>query len=96
MLSVAVPVLFNRIVCDELVVFTRCARKLRLVGERFTLGAPEPVPVPVRLTVCGLPVTLSVTVIVPVRVPAAVGVKVTVIVHVPAGATEAGQLLVWL
>ena len=33
--------------------------KVRLVGERLTAGA---VPVPVRLTLCGLPVALSVRV----------------------------------
>lgn len=38
-------------------------------------------PVPVSVTVCGLPVALSVNVIVPVRVPAAVGVKVMWNVH---------------
>ena len=40
------------------------------------------VPVPVRLTVCGLPPALSVMVKVPVRAPATVGVNVTLIVQV--------------
>jgi len=40
------------------------------------------VPVPVRLTVCGLPPALSVMVKFPVRAPAAVGVNVTLIVQV--------------
>ena len=45
-------------------------------------------PIPVNAIVCGLPVALSVTVIAPVAEPATVGVKITVIVHVPATATE--------
>src|SRR6266576_3761149 len=40
------------------------------------------VPVPVRLTICGLPPALSVMVKFPVRAPAAVGVNVTLIVQV--------------
>lgn len=39
-------------------------------------------PVPVRLEVCGLPVALSATLSVPVRVPTAVGVNTTLIVQV--------------
>jgi hypothetical protein len=43
---------------------------------------------------CGLPKPVEVTVIAPVRVPAAVGVKVTVMVQVPPCASVAGQLFV--
>jgi len=60
----------------------------------MALGA---IPVPERVTVWGLPVALSVTVIVPGWLPAAVGVKVTLIVQVPFTARVdglAGQLLV--
>ena len=39
---------------------------------------------------------MSVTETAPVRAPAAVGVKVTEIVQVPAAATDAPQVLVWL
>ena len=67
--------------------------KVRLVGEKVTAGA---VPVPVNETVCGLPLALSVTETAPVREPVAVGAKVTEIVQVPATATEAPQVLVWL
>ena len=35
------------------------------------------------MSVCGLPLSLSVTVSVPVRAPVAVGVKVRLMVHVP-------------
>ena len=56
-----------------------------------TAGA---VPVPVRLTVCGLPVALSVRVTAAVRVPLAVGVKVTLIVQLAPAATELPHVLV--
>ena len=65
--------------------------KVRLVGEMLTAGA---VPVPVRLTLWGLPVALSVTVRAVLRVPLAAGVKVTLIVQLAPAATELPQLLV--
>ena len=50
---------------------------------------------PVRLTVCGLPLALSLTASVAVRVPAAVGVNVMLIAQAaPPGGTDAPQLLV--
>jgi hypothetical protein len=66
--------------------------KLKLVGAKLVLGA---IPVPERATVCGLPVALSVTVVVPGWLPAAVGVKVTLMEQLAPAATEAGQVLVW-
>jgi len=66
--------------------------KAKLVGKKLVLGAT---PVPVRATVCGLPVALFVTVIVPGWLPMAVGVKVTVIVQLAPAATELPQVLVW-
>jgi len=65
MLSTEVPVLLNLTVFDELVVLICWPLKIRLVGERLTVVGPEVVPVPVRMTVCGLPVALSVNVTVP-------------------------------
>ena len=62
------------------------------MGKKLTLDAT---PVPVRATVWGLPVALSVMVIVPGWLPVAVGVKVTVMVQLAAGATEVPQVLVW-
>ena len=47
-----------------------------------------------RLTDCGLPLALSVTIIVPVCVPVDVGVKVTLMVHCPPAVTEVPQVLV--
>ena len=66
--------------------------KVRVVGAKLALDAA---PVPERATVCGLPVALSVTVIVPGRLPAAVGVKVTLMEQLAPAATEAPQVLVW-
>ena len=68
-------------VFDELVVLICWMLKVRLVGDRLTVVAPPLVPVPVRLTVCGLPLALSVIVIVPFCAPVAVGVNVTLMVH---------------
>jgi hypothetical protein len=56
-----------------------------------------PTPVPLRLTVWGVFTALSVTVMVPVRVPEAVGVKLMVILQLaPAPSVDGlmGQLLV--
>jgi hypothetical protein len=65
----------------------------RLYGERVTGTA---IPDPVRLTLWGLPLALSVTVSDAVRVPAADGVNVTPIMQ-PSCATRAlPQLLVWV
>jgi hypothetical protein len=53
------------------------------------------VPVPERVTVCGLPLALSATLSVAERVPLAEGVKVTLVVQLPPAATELPQVLVW-
>ena len=52
------------------------------------------VPVPLRLTVCGLLPALSVMLRVPVREPLAVGLKLTLIVQDALTATEAPHVLV--
>src|SRR4051794_28252395 len=64
--------------------------------ERLTTGAgvTGAVPVPVRLTLWGLPAASSVTVRAPERVPMAVGVNVTLMVQLPAAANGETQLLV--
>jgi thiol:disulfide interchange protein len=68
--------------------------KLKLGADKLTTGA---VPVPLKLTVCVLPVTpllLSVIVRAPVSAPVAVGEKVTLIVQEPLAGTLPPQLLV--
>src|SRR5713226_4780622 len=53
------------------------------------------VPIPVRLTDCGLPEALLVMLRVPLRLPDAVGVNVTLMVQFAPAVTELPQLLVW-
>jgi hypothetical protein len=65
--------------------------KERLVAERLATG---PLPVPVRLTLCGLPLALSVMLTEALRVPEAEGLKVTLIVQLAAAATELPHVLV--
>jgi hypothetical protein len=56
--------------------------KTTLFADRLTDGEPIARPVPERVIVCGLPVTLSLMVTAPARVPVVVGVNVTLIVQV--------------
>jgi hypothetical protein len=79
MLSGVLPRFVNVTVSIELLP-TGCAPKLRDVGERLTA-----VPVPLRLTVCGLFAALSLIESVAVRLPAAEGVKVTLSAQEPLG-----------
>ncbi len=88
----AFPVLVRVTACTALVVPSVWLGKVRLVVVRLTAGPP---PVPVRLTVWGLPVALSLTFNMAVRVPGAAGVKVTVIMQLAPAATVLPQLLVW-
>jgi hypothetical protein len=92
MFSTEVPVFVSVMVCAALVVFMSCPANTKLVGDKLT---PAATPVPDRVTVCGLPVALSVTVIVPGWLPVAVGVKVTLMEQLVPAATEAPQVLVW-
>lgn len=89
-----VPVLVKVMTCAGLVVPWFWLPKVRLVGERLT---PGPLPVPVRLTVCVLPVTLlvlSVMVNDAVRVPGSVGVNVTLIGQLLFAASELPHVVV--
>lgn len=66
MLSDAVPELVSVTDCAALVVFNVWLAKVRLVGDNDTAGLFGAAPVPVRFTVWGLPVALSVMVMEPV------------------------------
>jgi len=63
-----------------------CAPKLRDVAERLTA-----VPVPLRLTVCGLFAALSLIESVAVRLPVPEGVKVTLTVQLALGISAAPE-----
>jgi len=84
-----VPVLLNVIVCAALVVPTFWLPKARLVVE----NSREAMPVPVRLTVCGLLLALSEMLRKALRTPAWVGWNWSVIVQLAPGAKPAVQLL---
>ena len=90
-LKLAFPVLFRVTDCAPLVEATFWLLKVTLGGVTPANGA---VPMPVRFTVCGLPVALSVMVTEAERDPKAVGVKVTLIVQLLPAATGLPQVLV--
>jgi hypothetical protein len=92
-IKMASPVLLSVMVSGGLVVPTFCGPKVRLAGERLTTGTATPVPA--KLTVCGLPLALSVMVSVALRAPDAVGVNVTWIVQPDPAATLLLQAFVW-
>jgi hypothetical protein len=66
--------------------------KVRLVGERLTVGIPAPVPL--SATVCGEPVALSARLSEADAAPTAVGLKVTEMVHEALTASDVLQVLV--
>ena len=91
MLNTAFPVLLKITLSATLIVPTFWLPNVRLVGERLAVAAT---PVPVRLTICGLPAALSEMLTDAVRVPAAVGVNLTLIMQLLFVATELPQVLV--
>ena len=66
-----------------------------VAGLPEATASEKVIPSPVRLMVRGLPLALSVIVIVAVRVSVALGVKVTLIWHEPLAATDAPHVFVW-
>lgn len=95
MVSVPLPVLESVTVCAALAEFNVWLANVSELGETLATGVPAAAPVPVRLTVCGLPEELSVTLRLPVRVPAAVGVNFTLMLQFPPAAKELPHVLVW-
>jgi hypothetical protein len=84
----AFPVLVNVTDCGALAVPNGSAANAKLVGLRPTVGAGA-TPLPLRLTVWGVPTALSLTVRLAVRDPEAVGPNVTTIVQLPPAASVA-------
>ena len=89
--KVAEPVLLNVRFWAALVVPTSWLANVRLAGDNPAAGA---IPLPLRPTVCGLPLALSVTDRVPVRVPVAEGLKLTLIPQLAPALKPPPQLLV--
>src|ERR1035441_8173179 len=77
MLSKALPMLESVAVRGAVVKPAFSGPNARLCGERLTAGAWTPMPV--KLTVCGLPLALSAIVSEALRDPTAGGVNVTLI-----------------
>src|SRR6266566_5530746 len=97
MVRVPAPLSVSVTVWAALLVPTFCVLKLRLGGLRLTAGAGV-MPVPLKATLCGLPVALSASVRLALRAAATVGVKVTLTVQEAPAASVlglVGQLLVW-
>ena len=65
--------------------------KFKLDGEKET--AAGAIPVPLRVTVCGLPLALSVMETAPLALPLLCGVKVTLMTQLALGANALPQLL---
>ena len=87
--SDAVPLFVRVTARAPLVVPTVWLPKLTLVGLSVTAGA-ETTPVPLSVTVCGLPVALSVMLTLALRAPDAAGVKVTLMAQFAPAASVLG------
>src|ERR1700722_7743619 len=91
--NAAFPVLARVTGCAVAAVFKGSLGNVRLAGVRLATGAARVAPMPVRLMVCGLFRTLSLTVRVPLRVPEIVGVNVTLMEQLALAPNVVGQLL---
>jgi hypothetical protein len=91
--KVALPVLVRVTVCAPLVVPTVWLENVKPAGAKLTAGAAA-TPVPVKVTVFGLSLTLSEMLRIPLRVPVVVGVKTTLTVQFIPAATLVPQLFV--
>jgi hypothetical protein len=89
MLKVVVPTFVSVTVMAALVVPTVTDPKFKLVGKSFAV-----VPIPLRLTFCGLPAALSLTLSAALRVPVVVGLNVILIEQLAPAASELPQ--VWV
>ena len=85
--KVVAPTLVSVTIWAGLVAPMPTAPKFRLEGESLAV-----VPIPVRLTFCGLPAALSVTLSIAVRVPDAVGLNSTLMLQLAPAASELPQV----
>ena len=89
--SVPVPLLVRATDWLPLVVPSACPAKSKLPTLKLTAGTN---PVPLRLAVCGLPVALSLTLRMPVRVPPPVGLNETLMMQLAPDPREVPHVLV--
>jgi hypothetical protein len=85
------PVLVMVNVCAVLVVVTNWAGKLKVVALGLKTGGPAMMPVPVSITVCGLPGALDVMVMVPDAAPTAPGAKIRLSTQMPIAGMRTGM-----
>src|SRR5579871_2821770 len=93
MLSEAEPELAIVTLCGKPARSKLCAAKFRLVADRLTATAGVAVPVPVRVTACGLSGASPVMMTVPFRVPVAAGANIIWIGQLAAAGKVLGQAL---
>jgi hypothetical protein len=92
-MAALVPLL-NVTICAELVEPTAVAAKDTPAGAAVTVPVPlEPVAVPDKATLCGLPVPVSVNLSVALRAPATVGAKIMSVVQLAEAARLVPQVL---
>jgi hypothetical protein len=94
MFSVALPGFDSVIVWAAEVTFTVVLGNVSTLGVSTACGVGAAVPVPLRVTVWGEPVTLSATLTEAVKLATDAGVKVTEMVQVAAAASVAPQVVV--
>jgi hypothetical protein len=92
MFNVALPLLVMVIGCEGLELPTSWLLNVRLAGARLMAGAL--MPVPLRGTLCGLPIALSATAMAPIRVPVVVGLKATKMLQLARAARPLPQVSV--
>lgn len=90
MTRLSVPELPTTTTCAALEVVTFWLPKFRLAGARVMIGMP--VPVPLKVTLWGLPVALSVKVSMAERIPTPAGVKLTLTEAELMGDTVSGNV----
>ena len=88
-----VPVFLTVTTCAAVVEPSAVDAKATLVGERETVWVSAAVPVPVKATVCGVPVALSATERLAVSAPTASGLNSTETVQVAAAANVVPQVV---
>ena len=85
--SAAVPTFVTVIAFVAELMPTDTNPKLRLIGDSFTV-----VPIPFKVTFCGLPAALSLILKTEVRMPLEVGLNVTFTAQLALGANELPQV----